>query len=305
MPLISGFSGMSPFLALPLEIRQHIYSYLVPCTKRVFYKDNNVVVWKKGNIALLSTCRQTFDEYADILYGQNDFELTVSYDRISFHFRTVTVLGLCPSRSYLFVLDWAAHRKQLLVDKGGIGGVGTGGGGLGAVGATGSGDEQTQTRSKEYFPAATPRYIRRIRRYDICVDHVDSYTGMIKYNCGGPGLNAGFEVQVKKLAEMLGVADEIHLLRVKLAHISRSIAARRDIPLLGGEPEGKPEVFQQVLRPLMDLRGIRRVEISGHVTREFQTALQAAMEEARETEDAEKASRQDRPKQPQRSILVT
>jgi hypothetical protein len=48
----------------------------------------------------------------------------------------------------------------------------------------------------ELMPA---RYLRRLRRVFISVDHVDSYTGMIKYNVSGKGLVHGIRRQVLKL----------------------------------------------------------------------------------------------------------
>jgi hypothetical protein len=48
----------------------------------------------------------------------------------------------------------------------------------------------------ELMPA---RYLCRLRRVFISVDHVDSYTGMIKYNVSGKGLVHGIRRQVLKL----------------------------------------------------------------------------------------------------------
>ena len=263
----------SSFLYLPLEIRQQIYRYLLPSTIRT--ASSTGIAWQRGHTSLLGTCRQVSEECADLLYGENTFALVVSYDRIVFRYRWVLPSGLEPSRAYLFVLDQDQHRRRLLVDKGG--GVAAGGGGFGAVDAAGSGDEQQQTRSKEMFPAASPRYIRRIRNYDVSVEHVDSYTGMIKFNCGGPGLTAGLRAQVARLASLLRAADSLNSFRVRLADVNRTLKELRRVPLLGGERGMSAEVAQTVLEPLVALSGARKVEIMGLVTPEFRDFLEKEM----------------------------
>jgi len=72
--------AIPPLLALPLELRREIYSYLLPCTNcddRTY--DGGKVIWNVGNIALFSVCHQLYEECAAILYGENIYEIRVEY----------------------------------------------------------------------------------------------------------------------------------------------------------------------------------------------------------------------------------
>lgn len=124
-----------PLFRLPLEIRQEILSYLLPHTQK--FRDSgglaqhvrdfsavkkrqargmpvaasstlmavgqNNVVWQRGNIDVLSVCKQLHDECVELLYGTNTFLLFISYSGISFRFRWLLPSGLAPSRNYPFL----------------------------------------------------------------------------------------------------------------------------------------------------------------------------------------------------------
>lgn len=54
------------------------------------------------------------------------------------------------------------------------------------------------------FPDAFHKdYLSRIRHVLVIVEQVDSYKGMIKYNCGGRGLNEGVRNQIQRLVDIL------------------------------------------------------------------------------------------------------
>ena len=85
-------------LALPLELRRKIYSYLLPHTSFDTrpYRGGRTI-WNTGNIALFSVCRQLYDECAATLYGDNIFEIRVGYDRVEFiQFRRLKRNGVVP-----------------------------------------------------------------------------------------------------------------------------------------------------------------------------------------------------------------
>lgn len=73
----------------------------------------NCTLWQLGSTAILATNRQINAEASDVLYGENIFSLTVSYDRIQFHFAWQTENGLQPRRSYdlLRILSVDSIRK--------------------------------------------------------------------------------------------------------------------------------------------------------------------------------------------------
>lgn len=146
----SSLPSSFPFLNLPLEIRQQIYTYLLPSVS--LYRigllgvalpsrasaapsnsrtDQPTPVWTRGQASLLCICRQVHDECATLLYGNSTFKVFVTYDSINFHLRWLLSNGLTPSRR------------------------------------------------PKFLKLVPPRYLGRVKRLDVYVDHVDSYTGMV------------------------------------------------------------------------------------------------------------------------------
>lgn len=265
-----------PFLQLPLELRRQIYTYLLPCTqkhneprgilasitsKRLPPTHHNLpphvfeqllakpattssctdnVTWHRGQTALLAVCRQFHDECAELMYGESTFVVFVAYDSITFRFRWSLPNGLTPSRPYEFL---------------------------------------------DLIPAT---YLRLIKRLVVTVDHVDSYTGQIKFNVGGKGLTHGLRAQVARLVDAVKTAPNADL---KLNTIQRGKrkgvqgVKRLTIKLLNGNDHldadkrnrvraressisGVEEV-QTVLEPLLSLRGLVSIKITGAVTDAF------------------------------------
>jgi len=92
------------FLALPLELRREIYSYLLPHTNLNLqtYRGSRIV-WEPGSIALLSVCHQLYNECAAVLYGENIFEIRVEQGGIFFQeFRRLKSIGLVQPRTPQF-----------------------------------------------------------------------------------------------------------------------------------------------------------------------------------------------------------
>ncbi|KAI7327172.1 hypothetical protein KC315_g7276 [Hortaea werneckii] len=205
----ASFKPKFPLLKLPLELRQEILSYLLPRTRVVgdtnplashaanfsavqkriakgmvppkpaapkppppssssssspsstsfgaMTTSNGVsnVVWQRGQISLLSVCRQLHDECAELIYGTNTFLLFLTFADITFRYRWLLLSGAAPSRHYKFL--------ELLPHK----------------------------------------YLKLVRKVVVHIDHVDSYTGMIKFNVGGKGLTHGLRRQVQRLVNAL------------------------------------------------------------------------------------------------------
>ncbi|KZF20597.1 hypothetical protein L228DRAFT_249351 [Xylona heveae TC161] len=212
----SSAASSSPLLRLPLELRNQIYSYLLPTTIMVpgYTKKH---AWLRGHTAILATNRQLHEEAATEMYGNAMFELEVAWAGISFGYRWLLPSGLVPNRTYPF---------------------------------------------PEYISG---RYTQRIRKFDITVHHVDSYTGMVKYNYGGMGLTDGLRDQVAKLCRVLAECEQLQELRVKLIDGNCRGA--------WGDHRG-----QTVLEPLRDLRGVPRVSIAGSTTPEYAKRLKDDME---------------------------
>ncbi|KAF2811352.1 uncharacterized protein BDZ99DRAFT_461440 [Mytilinidion resinicola] len=257
-----------PFLLrLPIELRQHIYSYILPSTTsyashfppaasepsnsefsltfvretlgegvwkmqrtlpNTSRKAGNDIVWRRGWTALLAVNRQIHEECVDLIYGDNTFVIDVAYDSIKFRYRWVLPSNLTPSQSYSF-LDHFSQRNLL-----------------------------------------------RIRNYIVNVEHVDSYTGMIKYNCGGRGLTAGIRQQVQNLVELLALVPSLHRVHV---HLIDGAISRVRFPsgrLHRVQDKGNCAAAQTVLDPLFRLYGVRKAAVTG-VTPEYMTRLEEQM----------------------------
>ncbi|QIW98535.1 hypothetical protein AMS68_004053 [Peltaster fructicola] len=275
-----------PLLRLPLELRQHIYSFLIPHTQELKQsnplgsharnfsavqkrsakgmalpsveetgrasrsaKDHSPppVVWVRGCTSLLAVCRQIHDEVAAMIYGHSTFLLFVTYSGITFRFRWLLPSGLAPSRGYPFL--------ELMPEK----------------------------------------YLKLVRKVVIHVDHVDSYTGMIKFNISGRGLVDGLRKQVSRLVLALQPghdADEstegIHTetLAKVIIRISSSNAVLETIKTLPNTSncqtpnETKDTTLKDVkemLEPFGDLAGVRDVHITGTISDEFAHELETRM----------------------------
>lgn len=68
----------------------------------------NDIVWRRGCTALLAVNKQTHEEAADMMYGENTFVVDVTFDKIAFRYRWRTENGLTPSRQF----DWLDHFSQ-------------------------------------------------------------------------------------------------------------------------------------------------------------------------------------------------
>ncbi|KAF2170718.1 hypothetical protein M409DRAFT_63800 [Zasmidium cellare ATCC 36951] len=281
----ASFKPKFPLLKLPLELRQQIFNYLLPRT--IQHSDPNPlasharnfsavkkraakgmvvpkpetaqrgpthVVWQRGNIKLLSVCRQIHDECADMMYGRNTFLLFVTYAGITFRYSWLLPTGMTPNRHYSFL--------ELLSEK----------------------------------------YMTRIKRVIVNVDHVDSYTGMIKFNVTGKGLTHGLRKQVQRLVNALqppppsNEDDEDGYVFVpgdSYATNKGRQLAKVNIRVSNGNvylDQIKSEAVRQreagnkisedvaeMLEPFGDLRGVREVAISGAVTPEFAHSLEEMM----------------------------
>lgn len=104
----------SILLRLPIEIRRHIYDYLLPFCVKSRNKRGVRTVWHRSNTAVLATTKQIHAETTDILYGSNIFEIDVSYGHILFQFRRQLPSGLVPRQTPNFPDFFAArYRKQI------------------------------------------------------------------------------------------------------------------------------------------------------------------------------------------------
>jgi hypothetical protein len=199
------------------------------------------LVWLREKTALLRVCHQLHEESADVLYGSNTFVINVAYDRIEFLYRWLLPSGLTPKRVHPFL-------KR----------------------------EQPGTLKREYFPQ---RYIPRIRSYLINVEHVGSYMGMIKYNCGGKGLTIGIRRQVQTLVDELRKSPHLNRVVVRLIDDNTVLSQIRRVRVHRMDADKNTVLTQTVLDPFLDLTGVRCAEIVGAVNPDYKSHVRQRMEE--------------------------
>lgn len=140
--------------------------------------------------------------------------------------------------------------------------------------------------------------MRLIKRVVVHVDHVDSYTGMIKFNVGGKGLTHGLRRQVQRLVNGLkqpahddeGSAGMVERRLTKLAiRVSNGNAVLDQVKSdIVRKREGGIKVsedLEEMLEPFRQLYGVRDASISGAVTDKFAKGLEASMQSTERSED--------------------
>ncbi|EME42936.1 hypothetical protein DOTSEDRAFT_173475 [Dothistroma septosporum NZE10] len=279
----ASFKPKFPLLQLPLELRQQIFSYLLPRTydrsdpnpladharnfsavKKRKAKGMIVpkpeppqrggahIVWQRAYVDLLRVCRQIHNECAEMVYGRNTFLLFLTYSGITFRFNYLLPTGMAPSRRFNFL---------------------------------------------ELMPK---RYLALVKRVVVNVDHVDSYTGMIKFNVSGKGLMHGLRNQVRRLVNGLQplpaldresednkvtsdgrdsgteFCNERRLAKVHV-RVSNGNAVLDQIKSQREEAVKIEQDVEDMLAPLGDLRGVRDVAITGAVMKPFAESLRQKM----------------------------
>ncbi|QDS70246.1 hypothetical protein FKW77_007329 [Venturia effusa] len=128
------------------------------------------------------------------------------------------------------------------------------------------------------FPAERfRRNVKRMRHFVINVEHVDSYQGMIKYNCGGPGLTAGVKSQVRAFVQHVQTLKALGRIIIRLSNGDKVLSDIRRVKVYCVEREKNTKVTQSVLDPFRNLNGVRRAEVMGSVTPEYAAAIEQAM----------------------------
>jgi hypothetical protein len=174
-------TGESRLLNLPVELRTAIFEGVLPST---FDAGRKGIVWRRGNLAILSTNRQLYKEAISILYSHNVFVIDVIFDCCTFFYQYRN--SFIPTRKPFYL--------SALVSK----------------------------RALAFPEYLAPRNIALIRRLCIRVHHVDSYVGMVKYNYSGHGLTDGLQTQVKFLCQALRTIPEIISLHVDFQDDSKT-----------------------------------------------------------------------------------
>lgn len=130
----------------------------------------------------------------------------------------------------------------------------------------------------------------------VLVEHVDSYKGMIKYNCGGKGLSEGVRVQVRRLVHEgllaarrkptgngLGKVVVRQLDTTKLGKVFVSLEGNKVLDAIRKRQVRSREKFigdgvgQSVLEPFGELRDVGWATVGGNVDPEYAIELEKKM----------------------------
>jgi hypothetical protein len=128
------------------------------------------------------------------------------------------------------------------------------------------------------------RNIKRIRHYAINVEHVDSYQGMIKYNCGGSGLTAGVKSNVRRFVEEIRKSMSFRRIIIRLSNGNKVLSDIRQVKVHCIEREKNTQVTQTVLDPFRDMRDVCWAAVLGSVTPEYAADIEQAMTACSTTE---------------------
>ena len=107
--------------------------------------------------------------------------------------------------------------------------------------------------------------VKLVRRLEVTVHHVDSYTGMIKYGYGGGGLTEGLKTQVTFLCQVLRKLGDIE--RLEVCYQCQDFRVK--------------EETQGVLDPFLELTNVKSVVMIGHVTEQTRRIFEEKLPEAR------------------------
>jgi hypothetical protein len=240
---------LPPFLRLPIELRRQIYHYILPSTKYVDHRSP----WVAGEPSNLGS----HDAVASMAQAGLASPAMLRRQRVGhdviWRRGCIAILAVnkqihdeCVDIMYgenTFVLDVSfdsiKFRYKWLLPS-----------------------QLIPSRTYCFLDHFSQRNLLHIRNYIINVEHVDDYTGMIKYNCGGRGLTAGIRQQVESLVDMLCIVPYLRRLHVHLIEGNRWQQLPSGIRQRAEESRNAmyPRV---VLDPFMRIYGVRDARVTG------------------------------------------
>ncbi|KAK3069789.1 hypothetical protein LTR53_011604 [Teratosphaeriaceae sp. CCFEE 6253] len=284
----ASFAPKFPLLRLPLELRQQILLYLLPYTRENIASDPLARHAATFSAVQKRSAKGLVVPTAEILAAHH---ARTASTNIIWHRGLVTLLRvnrqlhaecaelLYGRNTFLLFLTYAdiKWRYRWLLPSG-----------------------QAPSRNYPFLELLPDRYRGLLRRVVVCVDHVDAYTGMIKWNVGGKGLTYGLRRQVQRLVTALtpaevendedGLGEErclTHLsIRVSNSAVSEALPRRSSnnaIKSAAAEASSDDNDLQIILDPFRQLYGCRSVSVSGAVTAECARELEACLRSPRPT----------------------
>jgi len=266
-----------PLLALPLELRQQIFAYLLPHTKDLRSNANPLAdharnfsaVQKRGEKGMLLPSTVAKSQPPSRSAGARDTGVSnIVWQRGNVHLFSVCrqLHDECADMVYgnstfmLFVTyTGISFRFRYLLP-----------------------NSMTPNRSYPILELLPGKYLRRIRKVIVHVDHVDSYTGMIKFNVSGKGLTHGLRRQVQRLVVALqpehvpDKAPQGRLNRVTV-RVSNGNAITDSLNARGcGSPKVSEDIAE-MLQPFGCLCGVQYAKVMGAVGDDVARRLEEEM----------------------------
>lgn len=243
-----------PFLRLPFELRQHIYACLLPTAELVSNAPGRHVL---GPAAVVRAAAPKPEAGRDSVIWKRGQTSLLCVNKQLFSECSNLIYG--SNTFVLFVAyDSITFRFRYWLPHG-----------------------LAPSHNYKFLDLIEPKYLRKIRRIALIIEHVDSYTGMIKFNVGGKGLTHGLREQVETLVEALKTDDPddgVTRIQVKLLNGNNHLdAEQRTIVKRREASTGENHDVQTVLEPLGALRGLVEVSISGAVSADYARRLKARM----------------------------
>jgi len=111
----------------------------------------------------------------------------------------------------------------------------------------------------------------------VLVEHVDSYKGMIKYNCGGRGLSEGVRGQIQRLVDILAMnTSGLGRVTVRLeGNAVLNAIRKRAVKAIEHYESGG--VDQSVLDPFTHLTNVSSPNVGGNVNATYARKLEEKM----------------------------
>lgn len=260
-------------LSLPLELRQHIYAYLLPRTQTFDIR------FQRGDGEPKPQTEYNLTFVRERVDGNGAWKMQKSVPRsdrevgneIVWQLGSISLLSTC-HQIHDECVDMIYGDNIFIIDVS-----------FDTIGFRQrwrTANNLTPGRSYPFLSHFSQRNLMKIKNYIVNVEHVDDYTGMIKFNCGGRGLTAGIRDRVQELVDLLAIVPNLHRLHV---HLIDGAISRVRFP--SGRVHRVQDVqnyikSQAVLEPLNELRGVRKATVTG-VSEAYAEKLEISMSRMR------------------------
>lgn len=267
-----------PLLKLPFELRQQILGYILPHTHE--FRDTGLL---SDHVRNFSAVKKR-EAKGMVLPRRNAVNQAASISNVVWKRGNIDILRVCKQlhhectemiygwNTFLLFVTYSGivFRYRWLLPSG-----------------------LAPSRSFNLLKTMPRRYLRLMRKLVIHVDHVDPYTGMIKFNVQGKGLTAGLKSQLEQLVDAIrsrrdadgdfdmtrGVRErKLAKVNIRVSNGNSVVDALKPSEIrLNCEAEKTNQDLEDMLSPFGSLRGVGQVHISGAVPEDLAERLTQKM----------------------------